>query len=186
MTSSSKKARALVGALVATMALFAVSAASASASVPAQWVNPGSIVASGSLTLKQNGANEKVCTAKTNVGSAINAEGMGAMILETPSWGAVEFSCPGGSLLLYLSGSTNFETNYFVAVPATGSSSLFSPYGTYTSDAYNVNWTNASGTTASTLNFSSTKFGHNAGGSITASGNLTVKRGTGANITLTH
>jgi hypothetical protein len=186
MNSSSKRARTLVSAFVATVALLSLSAAAASAApVPARWVNPGTIFGNGSLTLKQNGTNEKVCTLKSNTGEAVNFGTEGAMWLETPFVGPTEYSCTGGSLYLNVLGSTKFETVYFLSVEG-GGSSLASPYGTYTPSAYNATWTNASGGVSSKLNFSNTKIGSNAGGNITATGSITVKRGSGADITLTH
>jgi hypothetical protein len=62
-----------------------------------------------------------------------------------------------------------------------------SPYGDYYQSALTIPWTNGSGATHSTLNFNNMQIGIDkvGGKPITVTGNITIKRWTGAILTLT-
>jgi hypothetical protein len=195
MTKSIKRTRVLVSAVAATAALFALTATSASAApVPAWWTNPGAITMSGTLTLKLAGGSEKTCTTATNtIGEAINAESGGKKEGGLFAWtngfspfGYVYMNCTGSTRLQMLtSGVASYETNYRIKTEALSGWET-SPYGTWTQYSWTLPFTNASGGSSSFVSFANTPIGICAGGTITATGTLTVKRSTGANLTLTH
>ena len=191
MNRTLKRARVLALAVVSACALMAVSASAASAA-NAWFVNPGTITGSGTLTLKQNGANEKTCTIKEGSGGeAGNLEfgglKFGAFNLQTSGvTGWLEFSCTGSTLLQMTFGpTTTYESGFWANVEASGAL-VTSPYGQYQNEKLKLPWTNGTEGKHSTVGFSNTKIGHNGGGNITATGTFTVKRSNGEVLTLTH
>jgi len=189
MKRSIKRGRLLVGAVVSACALMAVSASAASAA-NAWWVSPGTPSASGTLTLKQNGANEKTCSVSNAGGTAANVESggtkAGVLNLKNSPAEWLELSCAGSfNLVIRAGGSLTYESGYWLSVPAS-SNTLGSPYGSYSQAAMKLPWTNAAEGKSSSFSFSNTKIGFNGGGDITATGTITVKKNNGENLLLTH
>lgn len=192
MKKSIKRARIVALAAVSACALMAVSASAASAAT-AWWVNPGSVTASGTLTLKQNGANEKSCTMKEGSGgSASNVEflgekfgGLGIYTSSLTKW--LEFTCTGSTKLEMRMEptTTTYESGFWINAEANGVN-MSSPYGEYGNVALKLPWTNGTEGKSSTIGFSNTKIGFNGGGNITATGTFTIKRTGGGVLTLTH
>jgi hypothetical protein len=191
MKRSFKRARMLAVAVVGACALMAASASAASAA-NAWWVNTGGVTASGSLTLKQAGANEKTCTPATGIGgSAVNTENggekVGSLALQNNAFGQVQYNCTGSTwLTIEILGFGSYESGLWLTTLTTPE--LHSPYGNYHEATWKVPWTNGvEGGSSSSFAFSNTIIGSNAGGNITATGTTTVKRVTsGAVLTLTH
>lgn len=193
MKKSLKRARILAVAAVSACALMAVTASAASAA-NAWFVNPGLIKGEGSLTLKQAGGNEKVCTPNGNPGGeAGNLEfggsKFGAFSLANESiTNRTIFWCPTSSSRLELNlftGTTTYESGFWASFEAPGVSEG-SPYGSYNQVALKLPWTNGTEGKQSTIKLSNTKIGSNGGGEITATGTITVKRSSGEVLTLTH
>lgn len=190
MRNSVKRGPRLFAAVVSVCALMAVSASAASAS-NAWWVNPGGATASGTLTVKQAGANEKTCNpTSTMTGSAVNGESSGVksglIQLFNTLGRQAEYTCTGSThLQIELLAGATYEAGFQLSFSSfTGS--LPSPYGSYTQGAFSAPWTNGTGGGQSTFSLSNTKIGSNAGGDITASGTVTVKRNNGEVLSLTH
>ncbi len=192
MKKSLKRARMLALAAIGACALMAASASAASAAT-AWWTNPGAVSASGTLTLKQNGANEKTCTMfGGSGGEAGNVEFFGVKTggLTINSAGVaelLEFSCTGSSLLQmgFKGALASYESGFWITDEPR--SLVTSPYGSYTPTAsLKLAWTNGTEGKQSTISFNNTKIGSNGGGSITATGTFTIKRTNGEVPTLTH
>ncbi len=188
---------------VASCLLLLVAASSAMASeVPAKFSSNTAIKVTGTgLTVKKNGGEAKTCELTSATGSVANStDGTNQGVLtaqnEEPFY-RTKLSCTGGtSLQLILAlGSAKYETTtgaYSLRFSPFAGNSVSSPYGTYywAFGAANVQvgWTNGSGATASTLNFSETNIGTHIDekSKITLTGSLKVTTSVGGLVTLSH
>jgi len=181
---------------VAALALAAVTAASASATVvPARFSTTGEfyIKAPSGVTVKKNGESAKSCS-MVNPIRAVEF-GSGAFIgWNEPSTQQVQFTCSGsGPLVVMFKGEMKYDTvtgAYWLKV-ADQTVTHGSPWGQYlqnTSGTSQWTWVNGSGSTSSTIALNETYVGNlsGTGEKITISGTLTATTLSGGLITLTH
>lgn len=180
----------MVTAAVAAMALSAIVASTASATIVAAKFSPSGQVklTTTSITVKRNGTEAKVCTPSPNniSGAAENS----SYFIANNGFGETKFSCPSGAYFSeYFSGQAKYDTvteKYYweMAKPYT---SLTSPWGSYFQVVFKVDWVNGSGLTPSTLVFKNQTVGvTSAGASISVEGTYNVTTTTGGLVTLTH
>jgi hypothetical protein len=190
---STRKMMVMFLAVVASMALGAVSASSASASVVnAKFSYPSITVTTAGVTIKKNGESAKSCTLKSPIG--IGVSGSGFIGSNESSSGGVRFRCTDlSSLLMWFAGGANYDTEtglYYLHLQDKAGQSLEGPWGWYfqeTGNTDNWTWVNGSGSTPSTLTLNEQYVGHTESGEkITISGTLTAKTSTGGLVTLSH
>jgi hypothetical protein len=179
-------------AAVAAMALTAVTAGSASASVVNAKFSTASefyIKAPTGVTIKKNGGSAKSCTmANMRVASSGSAFIGGSL-------GGTTFTCSGSSpLVIQFKGEAKYDTvtgRYWLQVSDGPSFTQSSPWGEYWQNSSELDqwtWVNGSGATSSTITLNEVRVGYLAstGENITISGSLTATTLSGGLITLTH
>ncbi len=182
MHLASKRLRLVVLSAIAAGALMALTASVASASpVPARWVNPGTAKMSGSLTLKLNGANPKVCSLVGEEGSAVNYGSEG--FLSIGASGYVIFGCGTGNLWFATGALASYDSKNILTFFE--HSGWASPYGVWNQSTTALPYTNGSGATASKATFSETVIGKTGSGTITATGSLSFTVA-GSALLMTH
>jgi hypothetical protein len=185
--------KVLLMTAVAAMALGAVGASSASASiVNAKFSTPSFKLTTTGFTVTRNGTESKTCTP-----AAISGFGEGNSFIASNEWtGGTRFTCTDkSSLVMALNGLAYYDTvaeRYYLHVADhTGSQSLEGPWGPYFQEASNTDdwtWVNGSGSTSSSITLNEQWIGAtlNPYKKITISGTFTVKSATGGLITLSH
>lgn len=187
-----KSIRILLTAAVAAMAMSALVASSASASiVPAKFSNSSFKLTSTGITVKGNGIEPKTCTPSSYIeGYAENSN----FLASNPGFAETKFSCTGGtSFSMVLLGEAQYDTvanHYILHVNSFSSWSLNSPYGGYWQESESTaTWLNGSGSTASTITFTEQTLGHTffpAGKKISISGTFKATTLSGGLLTLSH
>jgi hypothetical protein len=185
---SIKHMKVLLAAAVAAMAIGAVGASPASATIVSAKFSTSSefnIKAAG-VTIKKNGGSAKSC----NLTAKGSEFGSGSFI-GTSGTMHVTFTCAGSpSLKVYFFGQMKYDTvtgRYWLQL-ANGQTSLESPWGWYTQTSNQWTWVNGSGGTPSTIPLEEQYVGYVNGSNekITISGTLTATTLAGGLITLTH
>jgi hypothetical protein len=174
------------------MALTALGAASASASILSAKFSPSTVgyLKTTGVTIKKNGGSAKSCTA-SNI--RIEEIGAGAFGGSNESFGGVRLSC-GGSLQMMFWGGLKYDSvtgRYWLQVLDKTDQQLESPYGSYyenTNGTDQWTWVNGSGSTPSTITLNEQWVGSLAstGEKITINGTFTATTLSGGLITLTH
>jgi len=185
----------LVIAAVAAMALAAVTAVPASASVLSARFSTSSefYIKASSVTIKKNGESAKSCSLANPIRAG--EFGAGAFIGSNESFGGVKFTCSGSNpLVMQFNGQMKYDTEsgrYWLAVHDLANQDQTSPWGFYrqsTGETDNWTWVNGSGSTPSTITLNEQYVGYlsSTGEKITVSGTLTATTLSGGLITLTH
>jgi hypothetical protein len=177
---------------VAAMALGAVSASSASATiVSAKYSSQSFKLTSPGITIKKNGSSAKACTMAP---VTVETEGDGFIGTNEFFFG-LKFTCSGSwPLVMNFNGRAKYDTvtgRYWLQVADLDNQTQESPWGFYyqeTNDTDQWTWVNGSGSTPSTITLNERWVGLTATGSekITITGTLTAKTSSGGLITLSH
>jgi hypothetical protein len=173
----------LVAAAVSACALLAVGVSPAFGAVT--WTSTGSIGATGTITIKHNGANAKTCTASA-AGTASNSSGYATADLFQGAFpGYMSLPCSGSTTLrLVFWGAEGIGSpgDYYLVLPYGAMTNT--PYGTMSQDG-TLPFVNGAGAVKSTIVLSDTLLGNTATGAVTATGTLTLSNGSTGTRTLT-
>jgi hypothetical protein len=193
--TSTRRMKVLLATAIAALALGAVGAASASATiVNAKFSYPLVKLTTSGVTIKKNGGSAKSCT----LSKAIEFWAEGSSFLGgNEAGGIARFSCTDGTgLKMSFNGLAKYDTvaeRYYLYVADPGSQALESPWGpnSYfqaTGGTDNWTWVNGSGGTSSTITLNEQWVGSTVTGSekITITGTLTAKTSSGGLIILSH
>jgi hypothetical protein len=193
LTRLRKTTKLFLVAGVAALALSALGAASASATiVPAKFSSTGGIkMTSTGITVRRSGIEPQSCTQfGTYLGWAEGNQFFGS----NTSFEYTKFTCPSGKeFQLRIVGSTTFNTVtgvYTVTIGGNGISQ-WSPWGQYlqsTSPGTTATWVNGSGSTASTITFSNATVGKTLEGEkpLSVEGTFKATTESGGLLTLSH
>jgi len=183
-----KRTKILLAVAVATMALSAVGASSASATIyNANFSTTSFKLSTTGVTIKRNGAEAKTCTASINMSNL----GSGNFIGSNESSGRTLFLCDGGASGLYMRmvGRAKYDSvaeKYYLEIYSYNES-MQSPWSWYFQYSQKWTWVNGSGTTPSTVTLNEQLIGYTTTGQpITMSGTFTAKTSTGGLVTLSH
>ncbi|HWC49714.1 MAG TPA: hypothetical protein VG448_12600 [Solirubrobacterales bacterium] len=187
----------MLAAAVAAMALTAVGASSASATIMAAKFSPAGTpfyLKTTGVTIKKNGGSAKSCTA-----SNIRTEEFGSPTTfggANESFGGVRFYCSGSpALQMAFWGDLKYDTvtgRYWLQVVDHTEETLESPFGFYvqgTGETDQWTWVNGTSTTSPskiTLNEQYVGYLYSTHERITISGTFTATTLSGGLITLTH
>lgn len=192
-----KSKKVLATLAVACVAFAAVGASSAMAEVVNGKWSAGTIklALSGTLTVKRNGGEAKTCEMPAGPATGQAVTGSGAAFAWNDSvTGETKFSCGSAQLALYFSEMlAHYDTTtgkYSVQLLKVGPQAS-SPWGNYNVGFYGKpsgEFTNGSGTTASTLSFNEALVGGLVSDSskITVTGTFNVTTTSGGLLTLSH
>jgi hypothetical protein len=184
-----RAAKGMIVTALAALAVLALGAGSASASV-AKWTPEGSTQwsASSGFTLKQeNGTKASCLIASTELSTWAGSA------FESNAWlhpGSESYArCNGSSttnFTIIMAGSASLDTGTYHFTLSPIESNQSSPWGTYREFGGKAvgTYTNGSGSTASTLTFNEQKIGTFAGGWLYLTGTFKVTTGSGGLMTL--
>lgn len=184
-----RRRNVLITSIVAALALTALVAGSASASiVPAKFSSEFGKISTTGLTLKKNGLEPKTCT------FSAWSEGWfsGSQFWFLSEGEQIRLSC-GIGLNMKMYGEATYDTvtgQYNLHFNDYSEMQLPSPYGYYTQvsklNGFNASWVNGSGTTASTFKLANQTFGYAGEQKLTLDGTTKVTTSTGGLLTLSH
>jgi opacity protein-like surface antigen len=190
--TSTGKIKILLAAAMAAMALSAVGASSASATIfNAKFSSPTFKLTATGLTVKRNGGEAKTCTPSAGLEAAVS----GSEVYVSNEWtGASRFTCGGSSLVMRLLARAYYDDvagRYYLQISDYNEQTLESPWGPKywqkTSNTDRWTWVNGSEATASTMTLNEQWIGTTTTGEkITMSGTFTAKTSSGGLVTLSH
>lgn len=186
----SKNLKAALSLFAAIAAIAAFASPASAAEVSAKFSASTIKLTTTGVTLKKNGGEARTCTPSGgSLGGPTFESGM-----YLGSFGTVYLNCPNVAEQLQFTvfGSALYDTvtsRYFVKINPAGSSSQYSPYGSYwelPSTRMEPTWINGSGGTNSTLKFENEEIGYlvSGGAKLTLDGTFTATTSSGGLLTL--